>query len=219
MSDVDKESEKLGGGEELFASFEDYQQVHPEEARIVISYKSYALLTSHDHELFWDEQVYDNLKKALDADNPTIHPGVRLYFFDQQRKHYAETALRVPGSTAEYAYAAATKIPGLETELETWKKTQPEEYDKAKELIEAIQAGKLKQFDHERLIQILRSSIYHFPGIALSYQIRKAQEDLEEFTQKKVSELPPRPRSGKSAMERYQEYLKQQELKPEEQQD
>lgn len=151
----------------------------------------------------------------MGVENPVMHAGVHLLTVVEQRRH-EEVGGRSPGSTSEYAFIARRQNERYRKELEDWKQAEPEEYEKAKELIDAIAEGRLELFDQARVKQILHSSIYHFPGIALSYKIYKNQETVqvyeEELAKKKATAAPVPSREGKSARERYQEYLKQQNL-------
>lgn len=191
-------------------SWNEYNELFPERARLVKSYEAYGVLTMSDHDLFWDEQVYDNLKRALGVDNPVLHPGARLYFAKQQLEAKFAVTRRAESSIVEHLATITKQLPRLKVELEKWKEAEPDEYEKVKDLIEAIEAGKLEQFNHDKLVEILKRSIYHFPGIALSYQIRKNEEDIEEFNKAKPPEQPVSSRIS-TAKQRYEEYLKKQQ--------
>lgn len=209
--DKAKETEKL-----FPDSWDEYNKLFPEQAKLVKSYEAYRILTFSDHNLFWDEQVYDNLKRALGTDNPVMHPGARLYFSDQQQQKNTRIATnlgRVPGSTSEYNAIAVRQLREYKEELNNWKKLQPVEFEKANELIEVILAGNLNQFDHDKLVEIFKRSVYHFPGIVLSYQIRKNEEDIEEFNKTKNLQHQPTTQRTTTSQQRYEEYLRKQAQK------
>lgn len=157
-------------------SFSEYQFAYPEQARAVVSFSSYRTLANLDHDRFWDPEVYEKLKGELQTGDPFSHLGVRLY----EKQLAKESPHYRAASDAQLSGALMDRIRTNTKALELWEKAEPEEFGKARELIEAIRNGQLEQFDRQKLKEVLHRSLYIFPGVALSFLIRKGQLDLQE---------------------------------------
>lgn len=100
-------------------------------------------------------------------------------------------------------------MPTLQAELEAWIKKESEEYEKAKELISAINNGKLEEVDHAQIIDLFLESIFCIPGVALSYQIHLTQQFIEKNKSSSAPAEPviTKPASTTVAAERLKKYL------------
>ncbi len=161
---------------EIPTTFQEYQTVYPEIARIIVSFSAYRTIANLDHNRFWDPDIYQKFMTELQTDNPILHPCSKLY--DEQLKresvqHRAASDAALPANL-ERSIKTNTKA------LELWENAEPEEFEKSRELIDAIMNNQLNQFDRTRFKEILNSSLYIFPGLALAMLIRKDRLQLED---------------------------------------
>jgi len=183
-----------------FSSWPEYEQVSCGEARLIRNFMAYRTLSGLLRGVFYDETVYEEFKEKLGGgDKWMSNSGVILFEQYQRAKPQPRAA-----SDEALPQKVQTRIDTWHTELEDWKATETEEYKKARQLIDIILEGKLGELELAKIREVLRSSLFHFTGILLAYQIATDKEQLKA-TPEPANRLR---QGGTTARQRLEEYLK-----------